>query len=102
MCRLDISGNDEIVIGRVERPEVRAKNHDAEVDIHIIVTLLHTLFKLICEIFAQAHVWKENLASVMSNDSVKARTCEHALQFVGVFETASFLQLGDHARLAFI
>ena len=38
----------------------------------------------------------------MLKDSVKPRTCEHALQLVRVFETASFLQLGDHACLALI
>ena len=25
-------------------------------------------------------------------------TCEHSLELIGVLETASFLQLGDHAR----
>jgi hypothetical protein len=29
-------------------------------------------------------------------------TCEHALELVGIFETACFLQFGNHARLALI
>ena len=32
----------------------------------------------------------------------KGHTCEHALELVGVFETASLFQLGDHARLRFV
>ena len=33
---------------------------------------------------------------------MKEHTSEHALQLVGVFETASLFQLGDHARLRFV
>lgn len=30
------------------------------------------------------------------------RTCEHALQLVGVLETAGLLQLRDHARFTLV
>lgn len=50
---LDFSGNDELVVRSGEGPEVRAENHDTEVDVHIIVVLLHSLLEGIGEVLAQ-------------------------------------------------
>ena len=59
--RQDLARNCEVVRRRVERPEVRTKYHDGEVDLEVggLVCLLHALLELVCEILGQVHVCKE-------------------------------------------
>ena len=97
----DIGGDDEVMLGRSERPEVRTEDHDAEVDVHVVMVLLHTFLELVREILAQAHVC-EMLSVGVGYSARLILTRKHALQLVRVFETASLLQLRDHARLGFV
>jgi hypothetical protein len=54
---LDISQDDETIFWWIEGPEVGAKHHDAEVDVHVVVVLFHTLFERVGQILAETHVY---------------------------------------------
>ena len=46
--RKNFFGDDEIIPGCIKRPEVRPKNHNAEVEVGVFgVSVLHTFFELI-------------------------------------------------------
>ena len=62
--RDDCLRDDEVVRWRVQRPEVRAKDHDAEVDVVVVVVLCHALLKLLSEVLAERHVWAEIVSTV--------------------------------------
>jgi hypothetical protein len=54
---LDISRDDETIFWWIEGPEVGAEHHDAEVDVHVVVVLFHTLFERVGQILAETHVY---------------------------------------------
>jgi len=55
--QLDVSWDDEPVLWRVERPEVRPEDHNAKVHVRLIVTLLHALSERVRQILAETHVY---------------------------------------------
>ena len=54
--RKDVLRDDELVRGGVEWPEVRAEDHDAERDVHVVMVLLHALLEVVREVLAQGHI----------------------------------------------
>jgi len=64
----------------------------------------HPFPELITPVSAQTHIWSEQLKISMTGRRylLPMHTCEHALEFGSVFETAHLLQLRDHARLGFL
>lgn len=84
--RQNFLGDGEFTVGWVEWPEVGAEDHDREANAKfaIVVRLGHLLIELVGEILAERHVG------------------EHALELVGVLETAGLLQLGNHGCFGFI
>ena len=53
----DLSGDDEVMSGRIKRPKIGTKNPDAERDIlGVRVVLHHVQFERIGKIFANTHV----------------------------------------------
>jgi hypothetical protein len=57
---LNIGGNDETILRWIKWPEVCAKYHHAEVDIDVMMILLHAFFERVRQIFAEAHVCNIN------------------------------------------
>ena len=53
---LNVGGNDESILRWIEWPEVCAEHHYAEVDVNVMMILLHALFERVRQIFAETHV----------------------------------------------
>ena len=67
----DIARDRKVVRRRVERLEVGAEDHDAEVDLQIccLVRLLHALLELIGQVLRQVHVYKFQNCQKISNNA---------------------------------
>jgi len=59
--RENLGRNNEVVVGCIEGPNVRTKNYNGEVDVHVIM-ILHTRLKLISKVFAETHVYGKHVS----------------------------------------
>ena len=53
----DVSRNNETVLWRIEWPEVCTENHNAKVDVHVVVVLFHAFFERVRQVLAKAHIY---------------------------------------------
>jgi hypothetical protein len=67
----DFCRDNKVVVGSAQWPEIGSKDHDTEVDVHIVVVRLHAFLELIGKILAQAHICKEKKKSVLCEFSVR-------------------------------
>ena len=59
----DLGWDDKVVVWGIEGPEVGTENHDAKVDVHVVVVLLHPFFELVGQVFAQTHVCSRHVTT---------------------------------------
>ena len=54
--REDILRDGEAMRRGIERPEVGTKNHDAEIDVHVVMSHSHSLLEVVGQVLAKAHI----------------------------------------------
>ena len=64
---------------RHEWPEVRSEDHNVEVDVHVVVVVLHALLEVVREILGQRHIYNEELSAHRREKDHECHTTEHAL-----------------------